>query len=357
MAEDGDIRLDLRLARGDFTLAVDLRLPLDGTTVVFGPSGCGKSSLLRAVAGLEPCARGCVRIGAEVWQDAAAFLPPHRRRVGMVFQQAALLPHLRVLDNLCYGWKRAGAARARLDDWIERLALAPLLDRLPATLSGGERQRVALARALACEPRWLLLDEPLSALDAERRGEILPYLEAVRREAGVPILHVTHAIEEVSRLADHLVLMDAGRVTASGAALEVLNRADLPLALREDAGVVLPARVRTRDAHGLVLLDTAAGALYAHSAAAVAQGTSLRVRIQARDVSLALSRSEDSSLLNLVPARLEALDALPGGQVQARLCASGTTLLARISHLSAQRLGLRPGQTLWAQVKAVALLL
>jgi len=356
MTEPGGIVLQTRLARGDFTLEADLRLPARGTTVVFGPSGCGKSSLLRVAAGLEPGARGRIEVGGEVWQDASTFLPPHRRPLGMVFQQAPLLPHLSVIDNLRYGWKRAGADAAALSDWIERLALAPLLDRPPHTLSGGERQRVALARALVCAPRWLLLDEPLSALDAARRADVLPYLETVRRDSGLPILYVTHALDEVARLANHLVLMEAGRVLTCGPALEVLNRADLPLALRDDAGVVHPARVRDCDAHGLVQLDTAAGALYAQGEG-LAPGTALRVRIQARDVSLALSRHEDSSLLNLVPVRLLALDPLPGGQVQARLAAGEAPLLARISHRSAQRLALRPGMAVWAQIKAVALLL
>ncbi len=245
----------------------------------------------------------------------------------MVFQHSALLPHLSAGDNLRYGWKRAGAPRALLETWIERLALAPLLARRPDSLSGGERQRVALARALVSNPRLLLLDEPLSALDAPRRGEILPFLEAVRREAGIPVLYVTHAIEEVARLADHLVLLDAGRVTAAGPALEMLNRDDLPLALREDAGVVLEAQVTGRDTHGLLSLHTPAGTLYAHGDPH-SPGTRLRVRIQARDVSLALSRHEDSSLLNLLPATLLALVDLPGGQVQARMDAGGQMLLA-----------------------------
>lgn len=356
MAEPtGEIRIALQLARGDFRLAVDLRLPAAGTSVVFGPSGCGKSTLLRAIAGLEPRARGEIRVGDACWQDAHGVLPAHRRGVGMVFQHSALLPHLSVLGNLRYGWKRAGAPQALLEDWIARLGLAPLLQRKPASLSGGERQRVALARALASNPRLLLLDEPLSALDAARRADILPYLEAVRREAGIPILYVTHAVEEVARLADHLVLMEGGRVTASGPALAVLNRPDLPLALRDDAGVVLEARVIERDHHGLLSLQTAAGVLHAHGPAHPA-GATLRLRIQARDVSLALSRHQDSSLLNLLPATLLALEDLPGGQIQARLEASGVPLLARISHRSLQRLALQPGMTLWVQIKAVALL-
>ena len=350
-----NVRVAQRLARGDFLLDVDLTLPGRGVTAVFGPSGCGKSTLLRAIAGLEPRATGEVRVGGEIWQDATRCLPAHRRATGVVFQHTALLPHLSVEGNLRFGWKRAGAPRALLEGWIGKLALAPLLPRRPDSLSGGERQRVALARALACDPRWLLLDEPLSALDGERRTEILPYLEAVRREAGIPTLYVTHAVEEVARLADHLVLLEAGRVAIAGPALDVLNRGDLPLALREDAGVVLEARVEARDAHGLLTLRTAAGALHAHGPDHP-PGTPLRVRVQARDVSLALQRHDDSSLLNLLPATLLGLDPLSGGQVQARLEASGAPLLARISHRSVERLQLQPGMALWAQVKAVALL-
>ncbi len=349
------IRVRQALARDGFRLDVDLALPARGCSAVFGPSGCGKSSLLRCIAGLEPAAHGELRVAGRIWQDAATRVPAHRREVGRVFQHSGLLPHLSVLANLRYGWQRAGAPAALLEQWIERLALPPLLARKPGSLSGGERQRVALARALVSAPRLLLLDEPLSALDAERRGEILPFLEAVRRDAGIPVLYVTHAVEEVARLADHLVLMDAGRVLATGPALDVLNRADLPLALRDDAGVVLQARVEQRDAHGLLRLRTAAGLLYAHGPEQP-PGTPLRLRIQARDVSLALQRHDDSSLLNLLPATVADIAALPGGQVQLRLEAGGAPLLARISHRSLERLALRPGLAVWAQVKAVALL-
>ena len=347
--------IQLQLTRGSFRLHTDVRLPGQGTTVIFGPSGCGKSTLLRAMAGLEPAASGGVQIAGELWQAPQFRLPAHRRAVGMVFQHSALLPHLSVQGNLRYGWKRAGASAALLAQWIERLQLTPLLARRPHSLSGGERQRVALARALVTAPKVLLLDEPLSALDAQRRSEILPFLETVRRDAGIPILYVTQAVEEVARLADYLVLMEAGHITSAGPALELLNRNDLPLALRDDAGVVLDAQVIDRDAHGLLALHTRAGTLYAHGPAHP-PGTPLRIRIQARDVSLALHHHDDSSLLNLLPATLETLDALPGGQVQVRLLANGTPLLARISHRSLERLQLQPGMALWVQIKAVALL-
>lgn len=358
-----DIRVRLAVARRDFHLDVDLTLPGQGTTAVFGPSGGGKSTLLRAIAGLEHDAKGTLRVAGQTWQDDRLRLPAHKRATGVVFQHTTLLPHLSVDANLRYGWRRAGSPAHVLEQWVERLDLTPLLTRRPTTLSGGERQRVALARALVTLPRWLLLDEPLSALDANRRAEILPYLEAIRHDAGLPVLYVTHSVEEVARLADHLVLLEGGRVTVAGPALDVLNRSDLPMALRDDAGVVMEARVEETDAHGLLTLHTPAGLLHAHGTATTgapatphAPGARLRVRIQARDVSLALSRHEDSSLLNVLPATLVELTGLPGGQVQARLDAAGAPLLARISHRSVERLQLEPGMALWAQVKAMALL-
>jgi molybdate transport system ATP-binding protein len=350
-----DFEVTVRLQRGDFLLDVALQLPGQGISVVFGPSGCGKSSLLRAIAGLEPSARGTLRIGMATWQDENHRLPPHQRAVGMVFQHAALLPHLSVLGNLRYGWRRAGAPAAVLEEWIEKLALAPLLARRPASLSGGERQRVALGRALVCQPQCLLLDEPLSALDQSRREEILSLLETIRADAGIPMLHVTHAIDEAVRLADHLVLLEAGRVRASGPALELFNRPELPTALREDVGVVLAASLRRQHADGLLELATPAGPLLLHGPARAA-GSALRVRIRARDVSLASRRHEDTSLLNLLPATVTALSEHAPGQVLVQLDAGGAPLLALISRRSAEHLQLRPGLALWAQIKAAALL-
>jgi molybdate transport system ATP-binding protein len=354
-APSNDIELQLRLRHGTFSLELALRLPANGVTVVFGPSGCGKSTLLRAIAGLEPAARGVVRLSDQTWLDERINLPAHRRRVGMVFQHAALLPHLSVQDNLRYGWRRARGQVALLQEWIDKLDLAPMLSRHPATLSGGEQQRVALARALVSQPQWLLLDEPLSALDGARRAEILPYLEAIKREAGIPLLYVSHSVEEVVRLADYLVLLDVGRVIAAGPALDVLNRPDLPLALRDDAGTVLSATVSGHDANGLLSLATAAGTLYAYGPRRP-DGAAVRVRVQARDVSLALNAHADTTLLNILPVTIASLSPLPGGQMQVRLDAAGTPLLARVSHQSVERLSLRPGLAVWAQIKAVALL-
>ena len=356
MAEvDDRIRIAVQLARGAFRLDVDLCLPGRGISVIFGPSGCGKSSLLRAIAGLEPATRGRIVIGDETWLDDDHSLPPHRRAVGMVFQHAALLPHLTVAGNLAYGWKRAGAPTASLQHWIQTLGLTELLPRKPASLSGGERQRVALARALVCQPRCLLLDEPLSAVDIERRAEILPLLETIRREAGIPMLYVTHSIDEAVRLADHLVLMDGGRIRASGAALELLNHPDVPPLLAEDAGVVVEAHALAQDADGLLNLTTQAGPLRLHGIAR-ADDAPHRVRIRARDVSLSLSRHEDSSVLNLLPATVVAITSASHSQVRVRLDANGQMLLALISRRSCEHLQVQPGMAVWAQIKAAALL-
>jgi molybdate transport system ATP-binding protein len=257
------IDLALRLARKDFSLDVMLQLPERGVSAVFGPSGCGKTTILRALAGLERAA-GRVALGDEVWQDDGRklFVPTHRRSIGYVIQDAALFPHLSVQGNLEYGLRRSGQAGARdaLDQAIDLLGIGALMGRNIATLSGGERQRVAIGRALATRPRLLLMDEPLAALDAERKADILPYLERLHTTLAVPIIYVTHAMDEVTRLADHLVLLRDGRALAAGATRELLSRADLPLARRDDAGVVLEARIDEHDAQYQMMRITVAGA-------------------------------------------------------------------------------------------------
>ncbi len=242
----------LRLARAGFTLDVALRLPSRGVSALFGPSGCGKTTVLRALAGLERAA-GRVLLDGEPWQDDAAgtFVPTHRRAIGYVIQEAALFPHLDVRGNLDYGRRRAGggAGRIALDQAVELLGIGALMARRPDTLSGGERQRVAIARALAANPRLLLMDEPLAALDAARKAEVLPYLQRLHDELALPIVYVSHAIEEVTRLARQVVLLEQGRVIAAGAPAELTARLDLPTARADDAGVVLDGIVAERDAH------------------------------------------------------------------------------------------------------------
>jgi molybdate transport system ATP-binding protein len=354
----------LRLARRDFTLQVDLSLPGQGITALFGPSGCGKTSVLRALAGLER-ATGRVALDGAVWQDdaAGAFVPTHQRPIGYVIQEAALFPHLDVQRNLHYGLQRVAEAERRiaLDQAVALLGIGTLMARRPATLSGGERQRVAIARALATSPRLLLMDEPLAALDAPRKAEILPFLERLHRELALPIVYVTHALDEVTRLADHLVLMDAGRVLASGPLAELLARTDLPLARQDDAGVVIDAELLEHDARfGLSRIGFAGGSLWLGQADA-AIGQRVRARVLARDVSVTRQAPAETTILNVLPALLDSLQAdRSTALLRLRLggagADAGVPLLARITRKSCETLALQPGDALYAQIKGVALM-
>ncbi len=349
-----------RLAYPEFALDVDLQLPEKGITALFGHSGSGKTTVLRCFAGLNRALEGRLVVDGQVWQDEALgiFLPTHARPLGLVFQEASLFPHLSVRKNLEYGMKRAGNKRGEgFDACVDLLGIRPLLDRAPERLSGGERQRVAIARALLTRPRLLLMDEPLAALDLKRKLEILPYLEKLHDELDIPVLYVSHAPDEVARLADHLVLMDGGRVVASGPLMETLARADLPPAFADDAGVVLEAVVAAHEADGLTRLDFPGGHLYV-SRREEPPGRRLRCRIHARDVSIALAAHADSSILNVLPATVQAVVATdtPGHVLVQLALHQGAVLLARITERSRLALGLAPGQPVVAQVKAVALL-
>lgn len=349
------------LSHPGFALDVDLALPGSGVTALFGPSGSGKSSCLRCVAGLEHGARGRLVVAGETWQDSerGLFLPPHRRALGYVFQDANLFEHLDVRRNLLFGWKRVapGERRLALEQVVELLGIAGLLTRMPARLSGGERQRVGIARALLTSPRLLLMDEPLAALDAERKAEILPYLERLTRELALPILYVSHAPDEVARLADHLVLLEQGRVLASGPTSAVLARLDLPIALAEDAGVVLEGRVLGHDPdYGLLSLGLPGEQRVLLAHAPLPPGQALRIKVLARDVSLSLER-QHSSILNVLPATVaEIAPTRSPAQMLLRLDLGGTALLARITRYSLERLSLQPGSQVWAQLKSVAVL-
>ncbi len=356
------IEAGLSLPRRGFTLDVTLTLPARGVSALFGPSGCGKTTVLRALAGLERAA-GRVALGGEVWQDDAsgAFVPTHRRAIGYVIQEAALFPHLDVRSNLAYGRKRIEAAERRiaLDQVVELLGIGHLLARRPGTLSGGERQRVAIARALATSPRLLLMDEPLAALDAKRKAEVLPYLDRLHEELGIPVIYVSHSIDEVARLADHLVLMDAGRVLAHGAVPDMLARLDLPVAFGDDAGVVLDAVVAERDARWqLVRLDADGGAcrFWARDDG-LSVGRRVRLRVLARDVSLTRTQQSGTSIANQLPGTVEAIadDGHPALTL-VRVRAGNVPVVARLTRRSAELLGLAVGQPVWAQVKTVALM-
>lgn len=359
-AVNAGLEMSFRRELVDFSLDVALALPGRGVTAIFGPSGCGKTSLLRSVAGLERAGTGCLVINGEVWQDDARgiFRPVHERALGYVFQEASLFAHLDVRRNLDFGLRRVPVAQRRvsLDQAIDLLGLEGLLLRQPGTLSGGERQRVAIARAIATSPRLLLMDEPLAALDMHRKAEILPYLERLHAQLNLPVLYVSHAPDEVARLADHLVLLDAGRVSAVGPAAKLMTRLDLSLAHGDSAAALIDAMVmQLEPAWHLGYADFSGGRISLLNQS-VKVGQRVRVRIQARDVSLTLQRQEGTSVLNIFPAIVTGLSPDSPGQVMVRLDAGGSTLLARITHKSAEALRLQPGRPVYAQVKGVAVL-
>ncbi|WP_075793881.1 molybdenum ABC transporter ATP-binding protein [Massilia putida] len=356
----GGLHVRLRIDRGAFQLDVDLALPQCGISALFGPSGSGKTTILRAIAGLEHALGGYVALGDNVWQDDArgVFLPVHRRALGYVFQEASLFPHLSVCANLEFGRKRVPVQDRRfaLEPVTELLGIKGLLDRRPDGLSGGERQRVAIARALLASPRLLLMDEPLAALDLRRKLEILPYLERMHEELAIPIVYVSHAPDEVARLADHLVLLDEGHAVASGPLTETLARVDLPPSFADEAGVVLDTMLAGHEQDALSRLEFAGGVLLVGRRRETI-GTHLRCRIHARDVSLVLEHPQGSSIVNRLPAVVTAVAATDTpGHVLVQLRIGDSPLLARITERSRRELGIAPGLQLWAQIKGVALL-
>ncbi len=352
---------------GQLLLNVRFSLPAKGVIGIFGPSGCGKSTLLRCLAGLSSIP-GNVQLGEDTIQAEATgfFLPPHQRRIGYVFQEANLFPHLSVRENLAYGWKRRAQPNAApptsWDEVIDLLQLESLLARQPGKLSGGERQRVAIGRALLSQPRLLLMDEPLAALDAERKEEILPYLEALHGAGALPILYVTHEMAELERLADSLVLLQAGRSLASGPLAELQADPKLPLLQRSEASVVLEAQVtQSGGADGIAVLEFFRGQLEV-AGTNLTRGRRCRVRLRASDVSLARERAEDSTILNILPAKILAASPQDAAesQLNVRLAlgteGDGARIISRVTRKSWERLGLRPGQSIYAQIKSVAVL-
>ena len=356
------LKVRVRVERPRFSLDVDLVLPGHGVTVLWGPSGCGKTTLLRALAGLEP-ARGWVALGDDVWLSPHIVRPAHQRPIGMVFQEPSLFEHLTVRDNLLYGWRRIApeARRVSLQEACQLLGIEALLDRRPATLSGGERQRAAIARALLTSPQLLLMDEPLSSLDGPRKAEVLPYLERLTRVSGVPMVYVTHALEEAARLADHLVQLADGRVVREGPPAEVMASLSGGLGDRDDEGALLEGRVVAHDPdYGQSCLSIWGEHLWV-GRVDVDIGAPVRVRVLARDVSLARQPPIDSSLTNILSTVIDAVRGDGPESVTVRLLlkaegASAQPLLARITRRSFDRLQLKVGEPVMAQIKSVALM-
>ena len=360
-----DIYFQFELTRSSFELAVEQSIPNRGVTALFGPSGCGKTTLLRCMAGLER-SRGEFRVGKDQWQtkDGKNFVPVHLRPIAYVFQEAGLFPHLSVEENLLYGWKRTAKGERRITPELVYywLGLKPLISRSVQGLSGGEKQRVAIGRALLSSPRLLLMDEPLSALDDVSKSEIMPFLERLHRALDIPVVYVTHATEEVAQLADYIVQMDAGKVVAEGPAIAMLSRIDRRLIEGEEPGAVIESNIREHDdAHHLSELTLAGGQLLLAPRLSAQIGNLVRIRIPAREVSISLTVPEGTSILNILPARI--IDHSEGdpGRVLVQLELEGKTdeegvrLLSRISRYSWDRLGLKNGMVVQAQIKSMGL--
>lgn len=341
-----------------FHLQLDCRLPGSGVTAIFGPSGSGKSTLLDCIAGLrDPDPGSLVRYGETTWLGNGRSLPPWRRPVAYVFQDARLFPHLDVAGNLDFARQRArGEPLAPRDALLQWLGLQPLLARKPDTLSAGQRQRVAIGRALLNNPRLLLLDEPLANLDHRASGECMALLQMLSRRLRLPMLYVSHDIEEVSNLADHILLLDNGRCADQGSMLDLSSRLDSRLSHHEQAAAILVGDIsEPDDGYGLTGIRVEGETLYVNQLHQPI-GASRRLRVPARDVSICLQRPNDSSILNILPVTIEQIEDCQGARLLLRLALGNQHLLARITRKSAQRLNLSPGDAVFAQIKSVALL-
>ena len=359
------IEADLQLSKSDFKLEANFSVSGRGVTAVFGPSGCGKTTLLRAIAGLEPEATGSLSVNTELWLGANARRPVEERRVGVVFQNPSLFPHLTVEENLLYGRKRLSKVTKPIEknELIASLEIEKLLLRYPAGLSGGEKQRVALGRALLAEPKLLLMDEPLSALDLNSREKLMLLLEKFLQEIDIPVFYVTHSSEEVARLADNLVLLANGVVTDHGSIQDVLGAVDGDLSRSDTAFSVIQGQIATKQLQGLISVDCGLGIVLqlpdATSMLGIRYqpGSRVRLRIRARDVSLCLEEPQRSSILNILPAVIAQLAEKPyNGSRVVKLDMAGKQLLSKISEYSVQQLGLKQGQPVFAQIKSAALI-
>ncbi len=353
------INIAIRKRLASFELHAEFSVPAQGVTAIFGRSGAGKSSLVNSIAGLLRPDSGHIRIGERVFFDhvAGINLPIEQRGIGYVFQDSRLFPHLSVAENLAYGRKRAHRPVAIADAAvIDVLGLAPFLTRKPHHLSGGERQRVALGRALLSQPRLLLLDEPLASLDAPRKAEVLPYIERLVDEFKLPALYVSHAVDELTRLADYVVILNDGNTVTSGSLTEIMSKPDYaPLIGRFEAGAVLECTVRAHDlAFQMTTLAFADGVLQV-PLIDLAIGTSIRARLRARDVAVALSDPRDLSITNRLPGIVQSLTVREATYVDVAIALGSTSVRALITRESAARLSLVAGTKVWALIKAVAL--
>jgi molybdate transport system ATP-binding protein len=359
---EASIRAKLNINYEDFQLKAELDLPSRGVTVLFGHSGCGKTTCLRAIAGLVRVEQGEVRVNSEQWQswDGKVFLPTFERRIGYVFQEPSLFPHLNVDQNLAYAEKRVKTQPTlfKRDSILQLLGINHLLNRYPSQLSGGEKQRVAIARALLTQPQLLLMDEPLSALDHARKEEFLPYLERLQRMWDLPIIYVTHSVQELARLADHIVLFNQGSIIASGGAQQVMSDAQFSHLFGEEMGSVFDTVVKSRcEKYAMTELSCDDVTFYVPGETANT-GEHQRCRILASDVGIALDEPVSTTVLNRLPAKIIEIESksIQSGEALVVLeLANQQRLLARVTVKSLHELDLQRDQRVWALIKAVAI--
>ena len=349
------VQLKYAVQRADFSLAVALDIPMQGITGIFGASGAGKTTLLRCIAGLEDAPGSDLIVAGERWQGENVSRPVHERNVGYVFQEPRLFGHLKVRANIEYGMRRR-----RSDDGpdlaavVELLGLGALLERWPNELSGGEAQRVAIARALLRAPEFVLMDEPLASLDVSRKDEILPFLDRLHAESSIPVIYVSHNIEEICRLCDHLVILDGGRVVADGELQSVLVQMDVPQLVGEEAGSVIVGSIASYDEkYDLTLMSFSGGELWLPGRLG-GMSDNLRLRIRANDISLSKVQPSQTTVLNLLDVVIEEIQDRLGPTLLVRLAVGQERLIARITRRSCEELNLQPGDKVVAQVKAVA---
>ncbi|HEX3350899.1 MAG TPA: molybdenum ABC transporter ATP-binding protein [Acetobacteraceae bacterium] len=339
-------------------MTMDFEVPSPGVTVLFGPSGSGKSTMINAAAGLLRPDECRIAIDGRVLADTASgvWLPPERRRVGLVFQDARLFPHMSVATNLRFGTRRAAPGAVQFEEVVELLGIAPLLARRPKTLSGGERQRVAIGRALLANPLLLLMDEPLASLDAPRKAEILPFLKRLKTVLRLPVIYVTHSLDELGQLADSVVLLESGHVAACGAVSEIAGRADLPLARRDDAASVLTCRVAEHDRGRLLTRLDGGGTVIWVPLLEERIGSERRVRIPAREVALAKNPPEAISIHNILPGTvMRIVEERPSRSVAVEVAIGAGPLLSRVTPDAVVRLGLSEGSTVLALIKSTSI--
>ena len=340
----------------DLSLDVAFDMPSPSVVVLFGPSGAGKSTIIAIAAGLLRPDACRIAVDGQVLadSDAGIWLPPERRRIGLVFQDARLFPHMSVAGNLRYGQRRAPPGAIGFDDVVDLLGIAALLNRRPRTLSGGELQRVAIGRALLAQPHLLLMDEPLASLDAARKAEIMPYLVRLKTALRLPVLYITHAMEEVVRLADSLVLIEAGRVVASGSLGEIAARGDLSFSLRDDAGAVIDTRVTSHDAQRQLTMLRAGDAIIRVPLIETPPDQPVRLRIPAREVILAAEAPKSISVQNVIPGIVRAITADAARHAAlVEVSVGNQAILARVTPDAALRLALAPGAPVIVMFKSV----